>query len=583
MLRSGSRGSAQGGGGRRSGNGARSRASARRGRGRRVSVPVIVVCSIVAVLVAFDYWSNSGKIYRGVEVGPAEVGGKTLSEAREIVEAEAAGPLENIRLAGPRDVTFTDNELGISLDTGATMDEAYSIGREGSIFTRLGDRLGAAWGMASVRPEIRYAPEVARVKVQELAAALDKRPVEGTVAVSNGDVGVGPSAEGYETDVEGTLDNLDGAVNNFRGEAEVAGRVLKPVVTTEEAEEAAGRAEGVVSGPVEFAAGRKSWTLDEAATGQALRFAPRDGRLEVSLGEGALRNLLAEPVRELTVESREASLVSGEAGVTVVSSRTGKAVREDEFFADLEKGLFEGRREYEIPVTTDEPELTTAEAEALKPTDLLGSYRTDYTLSSDKSPERVENLRIASNAVSGKLLAPGEVFSFNELAAPLKYNKTHVIVDGKETTADGGGLCQVASTLFNAANYAGLDIVERNAHFSELPYIRPGMDATVWFGALDMKFQNTTDGYLLIQESVDADGYVYASIYGRPTNTQVEMNSEPVYRGTDASSWVTYKTITENGKVTFDGSVYTTDYQPLIDEKGKTIPPTDLTPAPVTP
>ncbi|QIN79102.1 hypothetical protein GBA65_11870 [Rubrobacter marinus] len=269
--------------------------------------------------------------------------------------------------------------------------------------------------------------------------------------------------------------------------------------------------------------------------------------------------------------------------MTVTESRTGRAVQEDEFFADLEAGLFEGKREYEIPVATDEPELTTAEAEGLKPTDLLGSYRTDYTLSSDKSPERVENLRIASNAISGTLLAPGEVFSFNELAAPLKYNETHVIVDGKETTADGGGLCQVASTLFNAANYAGLEIVERNAHFSELPYIRPGMDATVWFGALDMRFRNTTDGYLLVQESVGEDGYVYANIYGRPTGTQVQMNSEPNFRGEDASEWVTYKTIEEDGKVTFDGPVYTTSYDALIDEHGKKIPPTDLTPAPVIP
>lgn len=535
------------------------------------------------MLVAFDYWSNAGKVYRGVNVGPAEVGGKTLSEARGIVEAETAGPLQEIRFAGPEDVTFTDDELGISLNTDATMEDAYAIGREGSALKRLGDRIGAAWGMASVTPEIRYAPEVARKKIEDLAGRLDKQPTEGTVAVSNGDVGVGPSATGYKTDVDGTLANLDRTVGEFSGEAKVAGRVLEPGVTTGEAEEAAAKAEEVVSGPVEFAAGRKSWTLSPAEAGQALSFVPKDGRLEVSLGREELRKLLAGPVDELTVAPREASFVPEAAGVTVKKSRTGKAVRENEFFADLEKGLFEGRREYEIPVVTDKPELTTAKAEELKPTDLLGSYRTDYTMSSDKTPERVENLEIASNAVSGKLLAPGEVFSFNELAAPLKYNETHVIVDGKEALADGGGLCQVASTLFNAANYAGLEIVERNAHFSELPYIRPGMDATVWFGALDMKFENTTDGYVLVQESVGDDGYVYANIYGRPTGMQVEMNSEPSYRGTDASEWVTYKTVTENGKVTFDGSVFTTDYQPLVDEHGKTIPPTDLTPAPVIP
>lgn len=535
------------------------------------------------MLAAFDYWSNTGKIYRGVDVGPAHVGGKTLSEARGIVEAEAAGPLKEVRLEGPEDVTFAADELGINLDTEATLHEAYAVGREGGILKRLGDRTGAAWGMVNVRPDIRYAPEVARAKITQLAGRLDKQPTEGSVTVSNGDVAVGPSATGYETDVEGTLANLDRAVGELSGEAEIAGRVLEPGVTTGEAEAAAADAKKVVSGPVELTAGKKSWTLSAAEIGQALNIVPRDGRLEVALDREKLRTLLSGPIEDLTVAPREASFVPAAAGVAVTESRTGKAVRGDELFADLEKGLFEGRHKYEIPVATDEPELTTAEAEQLKPTDLLGSYRTDYTLSSDKTPERVENLQIASNAVSGKLLAPGEVFSFNELAAPLSYNKTHVIVEGQETTADGGGLCQVASTLFNAANYAGLEIVERNAHFSELPYIRPGMDATVWFGALDMKFKNTTNGYLLVQESVDADGYIYASIYGRPSGTQVQMDSEPTYRGADSSEWVTYKTVTKNGKVVFDGPMFTTGYQPLIDEHGETIPPTELTPAPVIP
>ncbi len=551
--------------------------------GRRISGPIIIACAVVALLVAFDYWSNSGKIYRGVEVGSAEVGGKTLAEARGVVEAEAAGSLEEIRLSGPKDVSFSKDELGISLDSETTLDEAYAIGREGNILGRLKERFGAAWGMASVKPEILYSPEVARAKIEELAGTLDKQPTEGAVAISNGAVEVGPSAAGYETDVEGTLANLDRAVGELTGAAEVAGRALEPEVTTVEAEEAANRAKKVVSGPVDLRAGEKSWTLTASAAGQALNVVPGGGGLEVTLDREKLRASLAEPIEELTVSPREASFVPGAAGVTVKESRTGKAVQEDAFFADLETGLFEGRREYEIPVATDEPELTSAEAEALQPTDLIGSYRTDYTLSSDKSPERVENLQIASNAVSGTMVAPGEIFSFNELAAPLKYNETHVIVDGKETTADGGGLCQVASTLFNAANYAGLEVVERNAHFSELPYIRPGMDATVWFGALDMRFKNTTDGYLLVQESVGDDGYVYADIYGRPTGAQVKMSSEPTYRGTDSSEWVTYKKVKKNGKVSYNGPVFTTAYQPLIDEHGKTIPPTDLTPAPVIP
>ena len=96
----------------------------------------------------------------------------------------------------------------------------------------------------------------------------------------------------------------------------------------------------------------------------------------------------------------------------------------------------------------------------------------------------------------------------NDHVMGLDYNSTKVIIEGQEAKADGGGLCQVTSTLYMAANFAGLDVVERYPHNAQLPYIRPGLDATVWFGdgygngELDMKFENTTDGYLLIQQYV---------------------------------------------------------------------------------
>jgi vancomycin resistance protein YoaR len=170
-------------------------------------------------------------------------------------------------------------------------------------------------------------------------------------------------------------------------------------------------------------------------------------------------------------------------------------------------------------------------------------------------------------------VAPGEIFSANEILSPLEYYETHVIIEGKEEKADGGGLCQVASTLYNAALYGGLDIVERHPHATQLPYIRPGLDATVWFGALDMKFENTTDGYLLIREHVAEDGYIYAEVWGRPTGKEVELDSEPEYLGADYSKWITYKKVKENGKVIEDGVIHTDTYQPLIDDKGKTIAP----------
>ena len=441
--------------------GRRHHRKAGRRRGRSI-LPLLLVCAVVAAIVATDYWMTHGKIYRGVSVGGVTLGGKTPEEAQRILQ-ERTGGFEEIELAGPEKFTVSTEQLGVDFDVRSSANRAYTVGRQGNVFERVSDRMEATWGTVSV-----------------------------------------PLAVDYE--------------------------------------------------------------------------------------RGRLRDALSGVVAALTVEPVEAGFEMNGNEVSVTRSRTERKVDEEKLLDDLEAGLAEGRREYEVPVETAEPELTTDEAEQLKPTTLLGKYRTDYRETSDKSRERVDNLEIASNAINGAFLAPGEVFSLSELVAPLEYNMSKVIIEGKEENADGGGLCQVSSTLYMAANYAGLEIVERHPHHAQLPYIRPGFDATVWFGysggqPLDMKFTNDTDGYVFIREWVADDGYIYAEIWGRPTGEEVEMDSKPEYVGPDYSKWVTYKKVKENGEVVFDDVFHKDVYKPLVDEKGKVIRPDseETKPAPVNP
>jgi vancomycin resistance protein YoaR len=288
---------------------------------------------------------------------------------------------------------------------------------------------------------------------------------------------------------------------------------------------------------------------------------------------------LAHVYADLNVKPVEAGYDFDSGGAVIVTqSKEGQQVEEDKFLGAISDGLFEGKRQYEVPITVDKPTYTTAELESMKPTELQGSYRTNYQATTDQGQTRVENLQIASNAVSGTFLAPGETFSMLEHVAGLDYHETHVIVNGAETTDEGGGLCQVTSTLYNAALYAGLEVTQRAPHASQLPYIRPGMDATVWYGDLattaddlDMKFKNTTDGYVLLQEYVSNDGYIYANVYGVPDNVEVVMSSEEVWMTEDASEWTTYYTRTKNGKVLYEDQ-WNSEYDALIDDKGKKIP-----------
>ncbi|QIN77840.1 hypothetical protein GBA65_04120 [Rubrobacter marinus] len=544
-----------------------------------------LLCAVLAGAVALDYWSNSGRIYNGVSVAGVDVGGRTAGEAEAMVEERIAENGDRIRLNGPGDLALSAPELGVSYDVPATVDRAYEVGRGGNVFERLTSRLQAAYGSAEIPPEVTYDPERVDASAEAVAQRVDQQPREATVAVEGTEVVVEESQEGYGLDVPATAQNVRAAVEGASGEAEMVAGTIEPTIGTPAAEAAAETAREVMSGDVSLTAGEEAWTLTPAEIGGALDFAPEGAEISVTLDRESLREAASEPVEALTVEPREAGYELNGDQIVVTESQTGRAVDEETLFADLEAGLFEGRREYEVPVVTDEPELTTARAEELKPTELLSRYRTDYSIVEDDG-QRKENLEIASNAVNGRFVAPGETFSMNENISGLDYNATKVIIDGKETKADGGGLCQVTSTLYMAVNYAGLDVTERHPHISQLPYIRPGLDATVWFGdengvPLDMKFENTSDGYVLIREYVADDGFIYAEVYGKPSDTQVEMSSRPTYMEADRSKWNTYQKVTKDGEVIYDGLLHKDTYDPLVDEKGKTIPPPDVYVPPV--
>ena len=270
---------------------------------------------------------------------------------------------------------------------------------------------------------------------------------------------------------------------------------------------------------------------------------------------------------EFNREPRNASYTVNDAGEVVVEeAREGRVLDKGETLANLDRALenMSGRVALaEGPAP--KPEVTTAEIRKYAPEEVIGEYQTDFLW--DSNPNRKLNMKLAAGAVNNTVVAPGEVFSFNEHAADLDYKEAKTFSDGGVGIANGGGLCQVSSTLYMAAQYAGLEIVERHPHYAVLPYIKPGFDATVWFGdeygygVQDMKFKNTTEGHILIREWVDEKGFLNAQILGQPTGKEVEMRTEKIFEDTTRGiKWVTYKKVTEDGEVIRDGYLYEYTY-----------------------
>jgi vancomycin resistance protein YoaR len=180
-----------------------------------------------------------------------------------------------------------------------------------------------------------------------------------------------------------------------------------------------------------------------------------------------------------------------------------------------------------LKVKVTEPEITTAALKKLKVETLMSEFA---TIIPPGPLNRLNNIKLAASKLNNWQIKPGEVFSFNAAVGPRTakagFLPAPVIEAGNLTLGVGGGICQVSTTLYNAAMLAGLPIKERYLHSNYISAYPAGRDATVVYNALDLKFKNDTDGTIIIKSEV-ANGKVTFWLYGPKTNRQVEF-SQPV-------------------------------------------------------
>ena len=192
-----------------------------------------------------------------------------------------------------------------------------------------------------------------------------------------------------------------------------------------------------------------------------------------------------------------------------------------------------------------EPEITKEQLEAVLFRDTLYSFGSVYDASASG---RTTNLRLACQAINGTVLQPGETFSFNDVVgertAEKGYQEGVIYISGNSEPALGGGVCQVASTIYYCAMYADLEIVHREPHMFFVTYVPGGLDATVYWGSIDFQFKNSTNYPLRIDAEVSG-GKVNIALVGTDENHYtVKIDSE-------RTATEPYETITKDGEGTY--------------------------------
>ncbi|MDQ2730576.1 MAG: VanW family protein [Armatimonadota bacterium] len=192
----------------------------------------------------------------------------------------------------------------------------------------------------------------------------------------------------------------------------------------------------------------------------------------------------------------------------------------------------------ELPVYHTDPAVTNDMVSHIN--GVIGRYSTNYHT---YQVGRSHNLHLAADAIDGTMIMPGQVFSYNETVGRRTsrkgYQPAPIFLNGTVVDDTGGGVCQVATTLYNAALLANCRIVERNHHSMKTSYIQPGRDATVSWGSLDFKFRNSHDYPILIKSAIGG-GELTFWIYGHQTGERVRVSAHDVSGGI-----ITYRDIVE--------------------------------------
>jgi vancomycin resistance protein YoaR len=258
---------------------------------------------------------------------------------------------------------------------------------------------------------------------------------------------------------------------------------------------------------------------DSAAARYHRDEADTPGAIDISLPVSLLSDAAVESVVAFkdTIDQPAVNARFDFAAGQVVTEQEGRSLDVYATLARLDHALAEGRSEVDLVVEKVPARVSKEKLENIEVDTVVGFYETPYSRMR-KDADRTHNVKLGASMLDGQVIMPGEVFSFNETLGDRSeargFRYAPVIAGGVLVEGMGGGTCQVASTLYAAAFFSGLTIVERQPHSRPSSYIKLGLDATVSYPDLDIKLRNPLDFPVVIHYTVD-DGKARAEFRGQ--------------------------------------------------------------------
>ena len=482
---------------------------------------MLLVLGLLAV--GFAFAGSTDRIAAGVTISGENVGGLTADAAQKKLAARAhslaAVPVPFT--AGGRRWPIAPAQIALRGDWASAVQEALDEG-DGSVPLRGLQRVRLRLFGADVHPNADYEERTLEKRLDSIARAVDVRGREAAIVLRNGQPVVVPGEAGRKLDREQAARTIVAALVGFeRAPVPLPVIVDRPKVTRDALRPVAAQVRTALSAPVTFVYKGVHWSVSPKQIASFLLL-PQEGLSRLAIGGPAAKSYFADVARAVGRPPRELDFAVSDSGrAQMIPSRDGRRLD----VGATEQGLLRAalsttQREAQLVVVPAKPQLSTDRAKSLGITGLVGSYTTYY----GGDPNRIHNVQLVARLIDRHLIAPGSTFSFNrttgERNAAKGFLEAPVIINGELKSGLGGGVCQVSTTVFNAAYEAGLPIPERHNHALYISHYPLGRDATVNYPDTDLKFINDTDHWLLLDTIVGSSSLT-VRLFGTPVHRRV--------------------------------------------------------------
>jgi vancomycin resistance protein YoaR len=458
-------------------------------------------------------WSVGDRVAPGTTVAGVDIGGLDADAAIAQLDSNLANattepiPVE----VGEKRTSLDPVAAGLMFDAGATVDQITG-------FTFDPVRLWRqAFGGGEVTPVTTADPHTLGAAVTGVADALVIEAVDGTVVfVDNQAVATAPS-DGVAVDEPAAAELLVAEWLTAPRPIELPALVTSPLIDQEAVDTAlADVARPLAAAPVTVSVSGQLVELPVEVLTEAAAFVPTDDGLELQMDGELLVGAVLERTTDLLSDAADAEFTFVDDAPQITPGTPGTTLDPDMLGAAVAAAGTSGdTRTAEVELTESQPEESTEALEALGITEIVSEFDTPLT------SNRIRTINIANGCskINGMLLRPGETFSLGDALSPIDgehgYVQAGAIINGEHTKAWGGGLSQVSTTTFNAAYFAGMEIVEHTPHSEYFRRYPEGREATIFTPTIDMKWRNNTPYGALVQAWVDSStNRVHVRIWG---------------------------------------------------------------------